>query len=89
MFEASRVPPDDPVLDHVLAAVEVLDGLRRQGDGIVQVQVRPVALVNRVESVVGSLADGEPGSSEGRTARIHLDELDPEFVRTREDNRRA
>ena len=29
MLEATRVRPDDAVLDHVLAAVQVLDGLQQ------------------------------------------------------------
>src|SRR5207247_3300733 len=75
VLEPPRGRGHDPVLDLRLAAVDALDRLRGEGYGLLDADVRTVPFHDRVERLVGRLADRERGAFERRAARIHLDEL--------------
>src|SRR5256712_13863023 len=61
-----------------------LDRLRGECDGLLDAEVWSIPLHDRVEGLVGRLADCERGALERRPARIHLDELHPERVDARD-----
>src|SRR5207249_6352670 len=75
VLEPFRRRGHDPVLDLRLATVDALDRLRGEGDGLLDADVWTIPFHDRVEGLVGRLADRERGAFERRAARIHLDEL--------------
>src|SRR6266516_7765715 len=89
MFEALRPRRDASVLDLRRAAIYALNRLRREGNRFLDVQVRTIALDDRLERLVRGLADREGRAPERRPARVHLDQLDAEVVDARHDDRRA